>query len=77
VAPCFKCSRTDHWARNCPENEVQSNLIDLEEESLDTDFTYKPKDPIRDLKACINAMTAKEKGQLADKMGVGEDFPMA
>jgi hypothetical protein len=50
--------------------------IDLEED-LNSEPTYEPKDPVRDLKACINAMTTKEKGQLANEMGVGEDFPMA
>jgi hypothetical protein len=77
TAPCFKCGGTDHWARNCLENNTQSNLIDLDEEGLDNKYTYEPKDPVGELKACINAMTAKEKGWLADEMGVGEDFPMA
>jgi hypothetical protein len=76
VAPCFKCGGINHWARNCPEGGIQSNLIDLEED-LNSEPTYEPKDPVRDLKACINAMTTKEKGQLANEMGVGEDFPMA
>jgi hypothetical protein len=77
AVPCFKCSGTDHWARNCPESGAQSNLIDLEEEGSDLNPSYKPMDPVGDLKACINAMTAEEKGQLADEMGVGEDFPIA
>jgi hypothetical protein len=55
---------------------MQSNLIDLDEEGLDNEYTYEPKDPIEDLNACINTMTAEEKGWLADEMGVGEDFPM-
>jgi hypothetical protein len=75
AAPCFKCGSTDHWAQNCPEGRAQSNLIDLEEE--EPDANYGPLDSVGDLKACINTMSAEEKGRLANEMGVGEDFPMA
>ena len=77
AAPCLKCGGIDHWARNCLKNRAQFNLINLEEEDLNSEFTYTPRDTVQDLKTRINAMTAKEQGRLANKMGVGEDFPMA
>ena len=56
---------------------MQSNLINLDEEGINNEYVYKPKDSVEELKTHINTITAKEKGRLANEMGVEEDFPMA
>jgi hypothetical protein len=74
---CFKCGGIDNWARDCQGDGMQSNLINLDEEGINNEYVYKPKDSVEELKTHINTITAKEKGRLANEMGVEEDFPMA
>jgi len=70
-APCFKCGGTDHWANKCPLKAGQFNLIDLDNEGSKTDTMMS----IDDLKERINALSADEKGALANSMEASEqDF---
>jgi len=70
-APCFKCGGTDHWANKCPLKGGQFNLIDLDLEGSETDTMMS----VDDLKERINALSADEKGALANSMEASEqDF---
>ena len=79
---CFQCGGEGHYARNCPQKQkARANLIDFDEntnwEETTTTVDETPQDKIAQLKASLGNLSLDEKEQLAQEMGVTEDFPSA
>jgi len=76
---CFKCRQTGHFARNCPHRHqgcAGANLIDFNDE-FDSYEELEPVDQVAQVRNQLNSMTLDDKAQLAEEMGVAEDFPTA
>src|SRR6266576_7118680 len=79
---CFQCGNEGHYARNCPQKQkARANLIDVKEnakwEGMPTLVEDNPQDKVAQLKASLGNLSLEEKEQLAQEMGVTEDFPSA
>src|SRR6266700_3415263 len=79
---CFQCGNEGHYARNCPQKQkARANLIDFEENSNWEETTTIAEETLQDkvtqLKASLGNLSLEEKEQLAQEMGVTEDFPLA
>ena len=79
---CFQCGNEGHYARNCPQKQkARANLIDFNEntnwEETSTMVEETPQDKVAQLKASLGNLSLEEKEQLAQEMGVTEDFPSA
>jgi len=79
---CFQCGNEGHYARNCPQKQkARANLIDFDEntnwEETTTMVEDTPQDKVAQLKASLGNLSLEEKEQLAQEMGVTEDFPSA
>src|SRR6266699_55130 len=76
---CFQCGNEGHYARNCPQKQrARANLIDFDESSNWEEtptLTEEAPDKVAQLKASLGDLSLEEKEQLAQEMGVTEDFP--
>jgi hypothetical protein len=76
-APCFKCSSTEHWARNCP--MAQANLIDFDETMAynePQESTNNAQMTMEQLKQTLYNLSPQQCAELANTMGQQEeDFP--
>jgi len=68
-----------HFAQNCPhcrQGCTGANLINFNDE-FNSYEELEPVDQITQVQNQLNLMTLNDKAQLAEEMGVAEDFPTA
>jgi len=76
---CFKCRQAGHFTRNCLhhcQGRAGANLIDFNNE-FDSYEELEPVNQVTQVRNQLNLMTLNDKAQLAEEMGVAEDFPAA
>jgi len=76
---CFECGLPGHFTRNCPchhQGCAGANLINFNNK-FNSHEELEPVDQVTQMREQLNAMSLNNKAQLADEMGVAEDFPTA
>ena len=69
---CFRCGLEGHCTRNCPNKGAQANLIDLNDEDQQSEYTECSG--VEELVEKIAGLSIEEKQQVAQGMNPGQDF---
>ena len=69
---CFRCGLEGHYTRNCPSKGAQANLIDLNDEDQQSEYTERSG--VEELVQKIANLSIEEKQQVAQGMNPGQDF---